>query len=736
MNQLYIPFITGILLVSGAGASFEARAAEPSPAVRVQAERIQGIVSTPRLAEAMKATGNLAITESKTGEQYVSLCLEGIEALEAVREAGFPTGAVAGDIFTAKVPVSRLNELMAIKGLKSASPAKKLDLLMDQARLVSNAEGLLNPATSGLDKAYDGKGVVVGIVDNGFEINHLAFLNTDRRTSRVSRVWIQGVDTLESLAPEGFKYGIEYVPEADTKQYKVKFDTKGSTHGSHVAGIAAGCNAPSENKYYGVAPGAELVLVSFNGYENGALDGVKYIMDYATKVGKPCVVNLSIGTNLGPHDGCSKADRAIDALCGPGKIVVGAAGNNGGKTPHWSYTFTPTKNEADIALAFRYSSLSYGMAEFWGEPGMKAKITFKVFDKELNRFVAETPEIDMSNPATTPFNYTDGAKVNYTAQITTGVNEFSNRPFAEVDVVGKSTGKDRFFTVVNLKAVKGTVHAWADYSYSEFGNAGIPGFTNPDGFYNITEPGGTGNQIISVGATVSRKEFTNLGGTNYLIEPPLYSVAEYSGYGPTIDNRIKPEVAAPGTVLISAVNLYYNSFTSQSMVYMGMTAPGATCYYGPLSGTSMASPFVAGTVALWLQANPELTPAEIKDIIARTAKNDFYTGDQRLSGYGRIDVAKGLKMALQQAGIEDVSVDGNAGNVIGWNVAPDGMLKVELTSAPAAGSLELYDISGRKIAAAVIAAGDSEASILVPEGIAVARVAIPGFPAKSFKVRR
>jgi hypothetical protein len=79
--------------------------------------------------------------------------------------------------------------------------------------------------------------------------------------------------------------------------------------------------------------------------------------------------------------------------------------------------------------------------------------------------------------------------------------------------------------------------------------------------------------------------------------------------------------------------------------------------YNAESGTSMAAPTVAGTIALWLEANPKLTRAEVKDIVCRSARTDEFTQakpDQ--FGKGKIDAKSGLEMALNSsADIKDVS---------------------------------------------------------------------------------
>ena len=118
----------------------------------------------------------------------------------------------------------------------------------------------------------------------------------------------------------------------------VVYDSSSEYHGAHTMGIAAGGDMKS--KYYGVAPDADIVFVSFKSDDTNIADAIKYIFDYADKVDKPCVINMSLGQHIGPHNGTSFLDRLIDESTGPGRIIVGAAGNEGNVRLHTSKTFT------------------------------------------------------------------------------------------------------------------------------------------------------------------------------------------------------------------------------------------------------------------------------------------------------------------------------------------------------------------------------------------------------------
>src|SRR6185503_18468917 len=105
-------------------------------------------------------------------------------------------------------------------------------------------------------------------------------------------------------------------------------------HGTHVLGIAGGDGSATGGgvpayTYAGMAPKADLVVVKTDMSDTGVLDGVAYVMNRATALGKPAVVNLSLGTLYGPKDGTSPFEAGIAALTGPGRVIVVAAGNDG-----------------------------------------------------------------------------------------------------------------------------------------------------------------------------------------------------------------------------------------------------------------------------------------------------------------------------------------------------------------------------------------------------------------------
>src|SRR5207245_2882962 len=110
-------------------------------------------------------------------------------------------------------------------------------------------------------------------------------------------------------------------------------------HGTHVLGIAGGDGSQTGGSvpaftYVGMAPKADLVMVKTNFYDSSILDGVKYCFDLATARGENAVVNLSLGTQFGPHDGTSDFESGLAMLTGLGRIITKSAGNDRGSARH------------------------------------------------------------------------------------------------------------------------------------------------------------------------------------------------------------------------------------------------------------------------------------------------------------------------------------------------------------------------------------------------------------------
>ena len=268
----------------------------------------------PRLERAEFASryshrGAIADNTSKPERVIVFLQCDADADLSHLANEGIRVNQAAGSIRTAFLPVDQLGRLSDEPGIKRIEPTQQLRYTMD-----AGAEAVRLPQfrqSSGLT----GRGVVVGIIDSGIDPKHPAF------SKRVLRVWDQTI--FGPGVTEG-RYGAEL-----TGQMKeVSRDSDG--HGTHVAGIAAG----KDLAYSGVAPDARLVIVKTDRNDGHIADGLRYIFRVARDLGRPAVVNISLGGHFGPHDGSDFLSQVISQESGPGRIVCCAAGNEGTSPIH------------------------------------------------------------------------------------------------------------------------------------------------------------------------------------------------------------------------------------------------------------------------------------------------------------------------------------------------------------------------------------------------------------------
>ncbi|MDQ7051948.1 MAG: S8 family serine peptidase [candidate division KSB1 bacterium] len=253
--------------------------------------------------------------------------------------------ATAGEIATAAIRLADLPDLLRSGYVEMVMPAQRLFLENDSARHAARIDRIWQAQKSrppGL-VPYRGRGVIIGIVDTGIDWRHGDFIDDRTGESRILYLWDQSLQpTNAEKSPQPYNYGVEYTRDMLTQQIHGRGsppvrsrDIHG--HGTHVAGIAAGDGSQTAEPerfppgtYAGVAPEASLVVVKVPEaiYEDHILDAIHYIFDRADRLNMPAVINLSLGSHFGAHDGSALLERAIDALSGPGRIVVKSAGND------------------------------------------------------------------------------------------------------------------------------------------------------------------------------------------------------------------------------------------------------------------------------------------------------------------------------------------------------------------------------------------------------------------------
>ncbi|MBN1894299.1 S8 family serine peptidase, partial [bacterium] len=450
-------------------------------------------------------------------------------------------------------------------------------------------------------------------------------------------------------APAGCDYGSEYSREEINAAVIGGGDAQGKDlwgHGTHVAGIAAGSGRASGNgrpagTYVGVAPDAELIIVKSGNEEflsSYIMDGVDYIFSKAQDydASRPVVVNLSVGTHLGPHDGTSLFERFIDQeLNGQGRAVVVASGNEGNRAVH---------AEAYLAPGSGPDTVQVGIAVPQNEPGRRDAVRLDIWasrhsDVEVS---VRTPANEILGPVTAgDIREWESAEGHvYVDNASGGMYPINGDVEILVDLedaAGDGGHSDNLSAGVwrlEFRGSAGRLDAWI--YQSDFSDAA---FTSHASYSTLVAEPGNAVYAITVGSYVTRVSWPSLladpwgpGG----LEGGRLSAS--SSPGPTRpgdffpDTRRKPEIAAPGEYIVSALSVFKTNPVSGYMT-------ASDSVHHAWNGTSMAAPHVTGLAALLLESNPGLDPVDIQNTIISTAKQDGFTGDiwNPLWGFGKCD---------------------------------------------------------------------------------------------------
>ncbi len=578
--------------------------------------------------------GKVARSTSSTLTLMVTTEADAANAVaEAVKAAGYEAEAPTDQLVVATAPASYISTLAEVDGVVYIDRPTQMHTFMKNVRPETGVTKVQEG--EGLDTPYDGSGVLIGVIDQGFEFKHPAF------TGRVKRWGSSAVSGSTRTS----------APSTDPN------DQYG--HATHVANIAMG-NKITGSDYYGVATGAELMPMMSDLSSSAVVLQAKAIKDYADKQGMPWVLNMSFGSNIGPHDGTEALDLSMEKYCGKGAIMVAAMGNNGGDMLHATHTFS-----ADGETAYFYpvpdsdNTTGAVVACLWANDndGVSHLNIEPVFYQSGKIYVPSKAQMTQAG-----FDYETGIDP-------TNKRQYCNLAGVIADlakrVIGSSASGYQFMLRATGEAGK-TIHVWTDsdtYPCSFKRVSGTVSATGEkfttikgDDAYVVGEGGASVPSAIAVASYNASSSFTSKNGQSY----SYYSVigeggdiSLFSSKGPSLDlnHPDKPTIAAPGGCIISAFSKKASTFsTSSNTIVQEITSGGNKFYYGAMNGTSMATPVVTGIVALWLQANPELTPADVTNILKTTARHDSYAKDTNWNaswGYGKIDAYEGLKAAIK-----------------------------------------------------------------------------------------
>ena len=665
---------------------------------------------------------------AKEVQQNVMAMIEfnGQNALAELEKQGVKVLRVRGNIAIVTLPtadVERISDLKCVRRMELSRPVyQKMDIVRSVTGIDKIHQGI------NLPQAYTGKGVVTGIVDGGIDPNHINFLKPDGTT----RFGYLSKITATTTTKQGYLYQ-NYYPRAvlDTMQQRddtypiEEFTTDSYTnfHGTHTLGIMAGgykgnivaaksddqdvsYNVTVPNLYYGGATESEIVASCGDLRDQFIAFGVDDIINYSKLSGpkrKPCVINLSLGSNVGAHDSTSIMNRFL-ALCGKEAIICVAAGNEADqpialtakfdKADSTVQTFIRPMMEGEYKTPGKtYYNLRNGQICAYSNNADEFELQIVVTNAARDNKVAVRIPV-ATNTNGQPVTYSSGGDYAITgAVVNSTFAKAFNGYISAASIKDPETGRyyvlAQFLTsdnqttnkdgnyklglIIKSKKAGQRVDVYGDAQFVYFDDYDQKDWVKGSRNGSISDMACAAN-VISVGSYNVRNHWPSLDGYVYGYNKkgqnddfPAGEISRFSSYGTLADGRNLPDICAPGASVVSSVNTY--CVTNPSMGYTNAALQakfeqgGKTYFWHQSLGTSMATPVVAGAIALWLEANPNLTYKDVVRIIKETAVKDNYvtsTGEPVQWGAGKFDAYAGLKQVLLEkntSGIQGVKTE-------------------------------------------------------------------------------
>lgn len=569
---------------------------------------------------------------------------------------GITVTSVVNHFAIVSMPLAQLEQLAERSDVVTISFAKRRKRMLLSKAHASTGVDKIHLGT-GLTQPYTGKGVAIGVLDGGFDPNHIMFLDAQGK----SRFKMIGY-----AAKEGDNLTYLTTPE-QIAAYQT--DDKEETHATHVSGMAAGNYQGSSFQIKGVAPEADLLMgpIPYNESDYEMFD--KMVNWCKENGGKRLVVNMSYGANAGSHDTTDPEVAFMDEFIKKYDVVnCIAAGNEADYGIVQRRTFTGTTGET-MKAAY--------VTDLDGDGEMDVTDIYNYFtvtqpekQVEIDVVLYNVNTGNITNSNTWHFvnsTYPNGRTYTYTNK------NFKGKVSVTAENISNGM-KGYFLNISDITFIKDN----CALGYVVRGKAGqtITSYLESNSMFDTEVPGcdkdithdGTINSIacgtepIVVGAYNTVKSYQAIDGETYDIADffgkltfgnKVGDISFFSSYGKLADGRELPHVCAPGLFVQSSLSRY--TVNNEEEVMQQETVAGKMYEFGQMSGTSMATPYMSGVCALWLEADPTLSHTQIREIAQKTAlSDDFCTtnnhyakaGDGNQAGSGKVDAYKGLKLIL------------------------------------------------------------------------------------------
>jgi hypothetical protein len=551
------------------------------------------------------------------------------------RELGIEVSYHYGDLATVQSSLQNLIHLASLPEVSRVElPSnRKLRPLNDTMRVRNN----INPVNSGafpLTSALQGQGVVIGMIDSGHDYRHPDFIDPQTGKSRIMYIWDQ-MDTSSGNQPASFGYGREWDSTSFNNQTCTHTDVYYWGHGTHTAGIA-GANGGSSGKFAGVAPKADFISVAidFNSYGPVISDAVNYIFSKSAAMGRPCVINASVGDYYGSHDGRDLQSQIIDAMLQTqGRLLVGAAGNSASYKYHVGYSVI-----ADTSFTWISNGNSSLNFQIYADVNDFNSVNFSVGANAPN--FSDCGNIGFKNSAyslgllrkDTLFH--NGNKIGVVQMVAdTSLGLYT------LDVTCFMDSMNYLWRFETFGA--GRIDSW-NFDYKGNNLPSVAQFPSmyyykaPDSLMTIVSGFQCLDKVITVGNYINMTSWYDVNNNLQTIPYTAGQISGTSSQGPTRDGRMKPDITASGDQILSTGVLSL----LPSMITNNPSNVSTDSLHVMGGGTSSSSPVVAGMGALFLEMNPSVNSDFFKNAITQCVLQDNFTGTSlpnTVWGYGKLD---------------------------------------------------------------------------------------------------
>lgn len=550
-------------------------------------------------------------------------------------------------------PISKLGSFVQeVPDLINTYNSYKPQKLSDSLLFIHHAKEVHSGQTP-LLTSYYGNGVLVGVIDVGIDYTHPDFFD-DNGNTRILKIWDQTNENNPSVIPSKYGYG-QVWDSTSIVDGTLVYDQSGE-HGNNVAGITSG-RGNVDGDFTGLAPNSKLIIVENDLYSPNWMmtiyEAIDFIFEEADRLNRPCVINISLGTYGGAHDDNDDVSQLINQKITEkkGRVVVCAAGNSGESKYHLQHnvdndsTFTWFSYEASNVVG-----VPGVFFESWIDLEHLDNLSFKVGANLSSGSFADRGEIEEVSLRDV---LTSGVPV-FKPLILSSGNNIGNVEFYGGEINGRYLMqvfiREPDSTTYNYRLEtigKGKIDIWSSKSY--FGSSNINqtipstsvypdivNYTLPDNYQTMVSGFSCSPEVITVGNIEKDLTFIDAQNNLQFIDRDDGVISDASSRGPSREGVLKPDVSASGTYIMTVGSVNYGKYLAEN-IPSAVTKDSLHIKNG---GTSMASPVVAGSIALLFEKCNNLSNQDVLMAIKSSSNWESFYGVQDNNpeyGAGRIN---------------------------------------------------------------------------------------------------